>query len=421
LEIIILSTYDADGSGQFARQLLRILHEIGYKARILCVKSSYPDSDVTGVYDSSRLSNILYKVKTRLARVLFKTNPDYAFHETYHLSDRALLSSLQSGLNCKLIICTFLSGMISPQSLLRLREELGRPPVIFYGVDMNFYTGGCHYARGCEQYYDECTQCPAVTSLAHEFVKKQFSNKKRLISEIPNHLVIASSHQHYREMKASKIFSASRIEQVLMPVDHKLYGAYEAERNALKSRYGFGGITLLVRSSSEPRKGSDVFISAIRELYENRPNLAKNLQLIAIGDNYISEKLSDLNIRLFSPGYIYDLSELSKLYSASDIFINTSLADSGPMMLSQSLMSSTPVITTDVGLARDLIRNNHNGVILADKSVNELTNAITDFITKSDSDIAQMRINARETSLQLLSWQIYKDKIELLLNDILAE
>ena len=45
-----------------------------------------------------------------------------------------------------------------------------------------------------------------------------------------------------------------------------------------------------------------------------------------------------------------------KAYAKADYFVCTSVYDGGPMMTIESLMSFTPVITTDVGLARSLIK-----------------------------------------------------------------
>ena len=50
-----------------------------------------------------------------------------------------------------------------------------------------------------------------------------------------------------------------------------------------------------------------------------------------------------------------------KAYAKADYFVCTSVYDGGPMMTAESLMSFTPVITTDVGLARSLIKEGKNG------------------------------------------------------------
>ena len=33
---------------------------------------------------------------------------------------------------------------------------------MFYAVDVEPYTGGCHYARDCKKYQKVCSGCPAL-------------------------------------------------------------------------------------------------------------------------------------------------------------------------------------------------------------------------------------------------------------------
>jgi hypothetical protein len=47
-------------------------------------------------------------------------------------------------------------------------------------------------------------------------------------------------------------------------------------------------ITLLVRSSSEYRKGCDLFVSAITVLSERMPNIRARLKVISIGDETLT-------------------------------------------------------------------------------------------------------------------------------------
>lgn len=414
MDILILSTYDADGSGVFAQQLLHSVQSIGYTAQIVTVKKTSPDSDIKGIYSERSMRGFVYEAKARLSRRLYRTKRDYAFLETCSISEQEAWAADIWPEKCRLVICTFLSGMFSPDTLTRVVKRLGDPPVIFYGVDMNLFTGGCHYPRSCQQYTTDCSACPAIAPVARNLVRRNFRKKYDVVRALAGHTVIASSDEHRRQIAASRIFAESDIQEILMSVSDSAYGIHEAERVALKAEYGFGSRTLLVRSSSEPRKGCHLFIEGTKLLSAKVPALIAAMDIIAVGDQFIAEQFAALGLRVYSPGYISE-EELSRLYSVSDFFINPSLADGGPMMLAQSLMSYTPAITTDVGLARDLVIPGITGTILNAASAAELAVEIEGYFNKSNEELGQLRLNARSVAIKLLCNEVYIGKLSELI------
>ena len=44
----------------------------------------------------------------------------------------------------------------------RAGEVLSDKPIVWTLADMNAFTGGCHYAEGCEEYKRECRDCPLL-------------------------------------------------------------------------------------------------------------------------------------------------------------------------------------------------------------------------------------------------------------------
>jgi len=415
LDILILSTYDADGSGIFAKQLLHSVRSLGYSAQIVTVTKTSPDPDVKGIYVRRSLGEIAYSIKARVSRRLYRTKRDYTFLETCSISANVALSAEIWPNRCRLVICTFLSGMFSPEGFSNILARLGDPPVIFYGVDMNLFTGGCHYPRDCRQYTSDCADCPAILPAARFLVERNFQKKLGMVRSLVNHTVVASSDEHRRQIAASRIFGESDIREILMSVSNEVYGANESSRQLLKVGYGFGNRTLLVRSSSEPRKGGKLFVECIKLLRAESTEMLCSLDIIAVGDQFIAEQLRPLGINVYSPGYVANESELSKLYSVSDFFINPSLADGGPMMLAQSLMSCTPVISTDVGLARDLVVSGMTGTILDEASPSRLASVIGNYYRKSDQELAQMRLEARKAAMTLLSKDVYMGKLSNLI------
>ena len=100
-----------------------------------------------------------------------------------------------------------------------------------------------------------------------------------------------------------------------------------------------------------------------------------DIHILCIGDDYVYKSLFNIHL-VNNHGYIKSKEKLSDLYTISDIFVNPSLADGGPMMLAEALMSCTPVITTNVGLANDLVIENINGKVINNASTFNLQKAL---------------------------------------------
>jgi len=421
VDVLILSTYDTDGAGKFAHLLSKSIQKIGYSTRVVCVRSRSGDISTRGIIDKSPLQQGIYRLVEEFDRRVFHPRPDYAFIHMREIADRTILASDVWPDECKLVICTFLSGMISPSALLQILNRYGNPSLVFYGVDMNFYTAGCHYSRDCTGYLEDCSNCPAVPGFARAMVQKAFRTKHECYRRIADHVVVASSHEHHHQIASSTLFRGADVRRILMSVDSALYGGFEERRRELRMDYGVAGRVVLLRSSSEPRKGCDMFVDAIQTLSVESPATLDGMVIVAIGDQYVASRLKNVDVRLYSPGYIDSEVELARLYAMADFFVNTSLADGGPVMLAQALMSGTPVITTDVGLARDLVCPPLNGHILESPSVSGLASAIVEFHHKSDEDFQEMRKESRRLALVRLGEEGYLQALSTLVEELTCE
>jgi len=417
VDILLVSTYDTDGAGKFTHQLASTLLRLGYSSRVVCVRKRSNDPNTIGIIDERPVHKLLYRLNEEVDRRIVHPHPEYAFIHMRALSEKTALKSDVWPKHCRLIICTFLSGMLSPTSLTNLRKKYGNPPVLFYGVDMNLYTAGCHYSQDCIGYTQNCSGCPAVPKFVRKKVRKDFEEKYNCYGQIKPLKAVASSYEQYDQMSRSSLFKNADISKILMSVDSNMFGKHESLRKDLKIKYEFKKRVILIRSSSEPRKGCDSFIAAIAQIAKEIPSLINETTIVSIGDQYIANQLKGVAENIFSPGYIVDEDELSRMYTVSDIFLMTSMADSGPVMLAQSLMSGTPAISTDVGLARDLIFPDLNGKIV--KSKNDMTLEIIAYLRKTDVELNEIRLKTRMLAENQLGEDVYVGKVESLVNEML--
>ena len=105
----------------------------------------------------------------------------------------------------------------------------------------------------------------------------------------------------------------------------------------------------------------------------------KPVQILAPG----LKKTIDLrlkNISLSQPERISGDENLAILYSQSDIFICCSREDSGPIMVSEALMSGLPVVSFDVGAVNELIQNELAGSVIPNYDISAMADKILKLI-----------------------------------------
>ncbi len=421
VDILILSTYDQDGAGLHSIYQKNLLKKLGYKVSIICAEKLSEDEETKGILIKGDWELLKYKIKRRIHRYfLNEKSKRYSFVHSYEINENKVLKSNAWPNSCKLIICNYLSGMFSFKTLYKVWLRYKKIPIIFYGVDMELYTGGCHYSRECLQYKQLCKKCPAFKLSKSKKIENNFLQKHKYLNLFKKHLVVASSEEMKIQLKESYLFSSSDIRKILMPTDSKIFGnSCEHQRIRIRTKNGFEKkFVIMIRSSSEERKGCYNFIKAINYIEKDNPEKYQSIQLIAVGDDFIKSKLSNKNISLFYEGFVKDFSKLADLYVASDVFINTSLADSGPSMLSQAAMTGTSIISTNVGLAHDLIST--NGIILKNNGYKELVNAIYKIMKIPKSEQSKNRIKARNSAFSLLNEEKYLNTTKDLMNEFLG-
>ena len=125
-------------------------------------------------------------------------------------------------------------------------------------------------------------------------------------------------------------------------------------------------------------KGLEHFVEAVAELNKIQ-NGSWIGMVVGNGEyedslrNYIRDK--KLTEQFVFTGSINSPQELSKYYSLADVFLLTSLSESVPLTLLESLSCGTPVVSTDVGIARDVLGFN-NGFVVSTNSGSEMAELV---------------------------------------------
>jgi glycosyltransferase involved in cell wall biosynthesis len=101
-------------------------------------------------------------------------------------------------------------------------------------------------------------------------------------------------------------------------------------------------------------KGPDLFVEVVKKFSQERDDVC-----VILGGwrrCYLTNRLNELNI-----DYIYkrlpDFEILNKMYNSLDLYIVSSRHEGGPQSIVECAMTRTPIVSTDVGLASELMNS----------------------------------------------------------------
>lgn len=133
---------------------------------------------------------------------------------------------------------------------------------------------------------------------------------------------------------------------------------------------------------NEPKliKGPDVFVKTVCELSKR---FKVHCLLCGPARGYVKNELQKNGIN-FTHILAKDFSEIVTLYRCLDLYLVTAREEGGPMSLMESMASGVPLVSTNVGMAPDMIVDGENAFIvpvddvpgLVEKSTNILTNEV---------------------------------------------
>ena len=116
-------------------------------------------------------------------------------------------------------------------------------------------------------------------------------------------------------------------------------------------------------------------------------------------------------------GYLNGDKELAEAYQIATVFVSSSIQDSGPMMINESIMCGTPVVSFKMGVAEDLVVNGETGHIAELKSFEGLAYGISKILNLDYIDYKEMREKCRKLAFTKCRTDIQTKKFISLLSE----
>jgi glycosyltransferase involved in cell wall biosynthesis len=347
-----------------------------------------------------------------------KTNPDYYMFGLDQANWKSKAKKIQQQLPFKpdFYIYIFDHWFLNAKDLHEIYKNKNTP-ILWYMADMAPMTGGCHYTRDCKGYNKTCGNCPGLYSKSSNDQTHQNWKFKKEYLEKTDVRMIAGSEWQYQQLMECSLYKTKQKYKILLPIDESLFTP--GDKNSAKKSLGipvdkkiiiFGAFSV-----NETRKGFTYLAEALRILKTTIENEeSENIFLIIAG-----KFQRDLDKSFPFPnkylGFL-SYSELSLAFQAADVYVCPSIEDSGPMMINQSIMSGTPVVSFEMGVALDLVITGETGYRAKLGDSEDLAKGIRSILKLDETSRNQMNINCREIALELLHLDIFASKIIEIIN-----
>jgi glycosyltransferase involved in cell wall biosynthesis len=417
VKFLFITTYDKGGAAVATLRMHNALLEAGHQSFVLVKEKTIENNNIISIKEIRRypfLSRVWTSVRFRITKLTRRkrviTDSNYCF---YNLDER--LNTFD--FNQYVHKFPFIPDIIVPCwtsdfmnfAMVSCLQKLLKAKVFWWGLDMSPLTGGCHYAWDCTGYTKDCTNCPAVLDLKYkDFPALNLKIKKEILAG-SDMKFIAGSEYLVKQAKNSTLFSfQQKIPKVLMCINDSIFN--DKQRSVAKSdmeispdqKAIFFGLTFV----QEKRKGLKYFIDALRKLQkkielEGSFVTSKDIVILMAGNELsMSQFLRDIPFKVKIVGFIHNEKLLANAYRASDLFVCPSLEDSGPMMINESVMCGTPVVSFNIGVAEDLVVEGISGYKATLYNTDELADGMFNVLNRSSDSHRKLVESTKAIAMQ---------------------
>jgi glycosyltransferase involved in cell wall biosynthesis len=420
--LIINNSNPFYSSGIVGLDLFKEFQKKGHSVKLLVNEYApdYPDEVISMesfyIFWQKKICNKIKKI-LNLKPNINNTDPKYRFHE---LNEKKLyyttkLLLRKSKIKPDIIFVLFAKEFLNAKNIYELDQRTHA--IIFWLMyDMAPFTGGCHYSWECKGYQNNCGTCPGLySSDPNDLTYENLLFKRNYINKT-NIQIITASEWQYRQAKNSSLFRNKPIHKILLSIDPSVFKPINKEEIRLK--FGipsekkvvfFGSVGL-----TDERKGISYLIESLKILKEKttstNPEIEKDILLLIAGDRF--EGIADsLSFRYLYLGLLNNTFGIASAFQAADVFVCPSVEDSGPMMINQSIMCGTPVVSFEMGVALDLVETGKTGYKAKIKDSFDMAQGIYDILTLDSEKYNDLSNNCRDRALRLCSPEVHIGQI----------
>ena len=411
--IIHFSYGDTRGAFSAALRIHKILKKNGFNSLFFCKNKQTDDKNIIKI--KPKLKDLYFRLINKVEEKLNLFNNKYYFFE----KNRNLLKDINQiekyiTFQPDIIILHWITGFVDLKVIKQLKEKYNCK-VYWHLMDMAPMTGGCHFAWNCIGYTKSCLNCPAVGLIHKNVPSDNLNYKEQMIRDI-NIEPISCSTWITKQLRQSQLFKHKKLHEIMIGINPDIFKPLsEKELLNIRSKYNlpsnkkiifFGAVDI-----TEERKGFNYLVEALKLISKNN-SIDPDSAIIVTAGNAISNNIfKNISLPHKHIGYLKGDDELAKAYQMATVSISPSIEDSAPMMINESIMCGTPVVSFKIGVAEDLVFNGETGYIAELRNIKDLANGIIKVINLENQKYEEMSKKCRKIALKKCTTQVQVKKL----------
>lgn len=411
LNILHIATNDYGGAGSAALRIHQAHLQHGFNSKLLVKNCKYHVGNTLSSSGSRGFFFLSKLLRHFFGLLLFKKK--YLMYSVFDFNACGVTSDLdQIDFEPDYIVIHWVAGYVGLRDLEVIRDRYD-VPIYWYMMDMAPVTGGCHFSYGCESYLKGCASCPADRlKLRYGIPWFYYKRKLGVLGKLRVKIIPPNKWVYDSNLKGGLAKFACN--PAYIPINEKVF---DLSNDGVKDNFF---ILFGQRNFMSGRKGGDYFLNALYKLNEivsANPDRKIRMPIVLMpGYDGDIRSIGDF-VSVISVEYASDIESLSNLYNKSDLFVCCSIEDSGPMMVTESLMSGVPVVGFKMGICPEIIIDNYNGAVVSLYDSDGLAQKIYEFMCLTQDEFSVMKFNARNSALPLVSTSSHCGQLLRIFND----
>lgn len=258
---------------------------------------------------------------------------------------------------------------LNAKILFDFLAEYGKP-VVWTLHDCWAFTGHCsHFSyEKCDKWKSGCYSCPLKNeypaSLLLDNSKKNYDEKKQLFTAVKNAVIVTPSEWLGGIVKES-FLGKYPVKVIYNGIDIDCFKPTESN---FKEKYGIEDkkIVLGVASVWTEKKG-------IKDFYKLNEIIGDDYKIVLVGLN--SAQLAELPEGIIGIKRTNSARELAEIYTAADVFVNTSREETMGLTTVEALACGTPAVVCNATAVPEVVTEK-SGIVIEPDNIDMLLKAV---------------------------------------------
>lgn len=431
--ILIISSISPYKSANLGIDIITSLQEGGYEVDFL-TQYKIPSEKIISTEEQTEpevtFSNISKPQQISFFKRFRKKIKSYFHHKKKSKSENnqfviISLDEIHPPINAELVtskinkiydfaIILFWQGMLTTYSIEKIYNKI-KAPLFIMAVDMFPFTGGCFYFWDCRRFINSaCGNCPGLDpTVENDATRKNFLYKQQVYKNIQ--CIFLGNKWMKSYIERTPIISDKPVRELPLVINEKIFKIRDRISVAKDFNIKIEDDQFIIfagaPSLNEQRKGFIYLVQAINFFTKTLSRHKRSKIKLLVAGNTLEDIQSYFNIKVHKLGFLnYEM--LAKAYSLANVYLSPSIEDAGPSMVNQSIMSGTPVVAFNIGVAQEIVITGKTGYQAKNRDAKDFAEGIRFIHSLSTEERIVIQQNCRELGINSFSYTAFAQKIK---------